>query len=84
MLFSLLKECPDLPSRAVRPDTATEQGSLDFCRKVKMPSLRITVGFLTNDDDWKVINEQSKKLANGIATGLIAWGNIVSPVVYIE
>lgn len=84
MLFSLLKECPALPSRGVKPDTATEQGRLDFCREVKMPSLRITVGFLTNDDDWRLIKESSEELANGIAKGLIAWANILSPVVYIE
>jgi S1-C subfamily serine protease len=85
MLSRLLKQVPALSSLSVtRPDTAAKSEGLDFCRKVVMPSVRMTVGLVTNDEDWKLITEQSQKMAEGIANGLIAWANTLSPVVYVD
>lgn len=85
MLSRLLKQVPALSGlSATRPDTAAKPEGLDFCRKIVMPSVRMTVGLVTNDEDWKLIAEQSQKIAEGIANGLIAWGNTLSPVVYVD
>lgn len=84
ILSRLLKQVPDLCSlSATRPDTTAKPEGLDFCRKIVIPSVRLTVGLVTNDEDWKLITEQSQKMAEGIADGLIAWGNTLSPVVYV-
>jgi len=85
MLSRFLKQVPALSSLSLtKPDTAAKSEGLDFCRKVVMPSVRMTVGLVTNDEDWKLITEQSQKMAEGIANGLIAWANTLSPVVYVD
>lgn len=73
LLLALLRRVPQLPSRGVKPDTATGVGRLEFCRNVTIPSLLMEVGFLTNPDDRFLIQNRRRDLALGIADGLASW-----------
>ncbi|MBZ8179943.1 hormogonium tapered terminus morphoprotein TftA [Oscillatoria salina] len=80
LLVSLLRRVPQLPSRGVKPDTATAVGSLGFCRQVAIPSLLMEVGFLTNPEDRALLRNQRREIAMGIADGLAGWSRDVSGV----
>jgi hypothetical protein len=84
VLQSLLKSIPTLPARGVVPDWSEDPKGegLDFCGKVRMPSLVLYLGFLTNVEDCQIIQNDSKDLAipEGIARGLVEWVSLLSPL----
>lgn len=55
---------------------------VDFCRVVKMPSLVLYLGFLTNPKDCELIGNdaQQQKIADGLVKGLVRWANLLSPL----
>jgi hypothetical protein len=73
LLQSLVKQFPSLMSKGVQPDTATEIGSLAFTRQVNIPSLVLSIGYVTNLDDRTLMVEKSVPLAQGIYKGLLLW-----------
>ncbi|MFE1748676.1 N-acetylmuramoyl-L-alanine amidase [Coleofasciculus sp. H7-2] len=73
LLLALLRRVPQLPSRGVKPDTATGVGRLSFCRDTFIPSLLMEVGYLTNPDDRFLIQNRRRDIALGIADGLASW-----------
>jgi len=77
VLLALLRRVPQLPSRGARPDTDAGTGSLSFTRQLTSPSLQLNVGFLTNPDDRRIIQNQRRDLALGIADGLASWSRAV-------
>lgn len=79
LLLALLRRVPQLPNRSTRPDTATGLGSLSFCRQLVVPSLLMEVAVLSNPDDRFIIQNQRRNVALGIADGLAAWSQSVSP-----
>lgn len=84
LLQSLLSKVPDLPSRGAKPDRDTVTRKLSFCRGIRMPSLVMYVGYLTNQEDQEIITTRSEDMALGITQGLIAWGNSLSPIVNLD
>jgi N-acetylmuramoyl-L-alanine amidase len=84
LLQSLLSKVPDLPSRGAKPDRDTVTRKLPFCRGIRMPSLVMYVGYLTNKEDQEIITTRSEDVALGITQGLIAWGNSLSPIVNLD
>jgi hypothetical protein len=77
LLSALVRRIPQLPSRGAIPDTATGLGRLNFCR-LKIPSLYLNVGFLTNSDDRALIRSHRQDIATGITDGLAAWSHAIS------
>ncbi|MDY6938073.1 MAG: N-acetylmuramoyl-L-alanine amidase [Cyanobacteriota bacterium] len=75
VLEALLAKVPQLQSRGTKPDTETATGRLLFCRGVIPPSVWLEMGFLTNPDDRFLILNRRQDMAEGIAEGLIAWGD---------
>jgi hypothetical protein len=73
VLQSLHQQVPSLVSRGVQPDTAAETGSLAFTRQIKIPSLVLSLGFVTNLEDRALILERSPQFAQGIFKGLLHW-----------
>ncbi|HEY9668504.1 MAG TPA: N-acetylmuramoyl-L-alanine amidase [Coleofasciculaceae cyanobacterium] len=73
VLEELLEAVPKLPSRGVKPDTATGVGRLGFCRKIDVPFLLLELGFITNSEDRFLLQAQRENFARGIADGLQAW-----------
>ena len=73
VLQSVAQQVPFLVSRGVQPDTATETGSLAFTRQIKIPSLVLSLGFVTNLEDRALILERSYEFAQGIFKGLLHW-----------
>lgn len=67
------RRIPEMVSRGAKADTETGVGSLGFCRRVTVPSLLVEIGFLTNIDDLKIIQNRRRELALGLADGLEAW-----------
>ena len=83
ILLSYLRRIPQMPRQGegVKPDTATGVGKLAFCRQIRIPSLLMEVGFLTNPDDRALILNRRQEMALGIADGLEAWSRgLTSPV----
>lgn len=78
MMLALLRRVPQLPSRGVKPDTASGLGSLTFIRNLFCPSLVMEVGFLTNPDDLALIQNRRRDMALGIADGLSSWSRAVA------
>lgn len=78
MMLALLRRVPQLPSRGVRPDTASGLGSLAFTRNLICPSLIMEVGFLTNPSDLALIQTRRRDMALGISDGLASWSRAVS------
>lgn len=70
---SLVEQFPSLVSKGVQPDTATEIGSLAFTRQVNIPSLVLSIGYVTNLNDRTLMVEKSAPLAQGISKGLLRW-----------
>ncbi|MCC3425739.1 MAG: N-acetylmuramoyl-L-alanine amidase [Microcoleus sp. PH2017_29_MFU_D_A] len=75
ILNGYLRRCPQIPNRGARADTEAGVGSLAFCRRVNIPSLLIELGFLTNIDDLRTIQNRRRDVALGLADGLEAWLN---------
>ncbi|MGE5656435.1 MAG: N-acetylmuramoyl-L-alanine amidase [Actinomycetota bacterium] len=73
LLIALLRRIPQLPSRGVKPDSATGLGKLIFCRWVAIPSLVMEIGYLTNPDDRTLIQTRRRDIALGLADGLATW-----------
>ncbi len=78
VLQSVAQQVPFLVSRGVQPDTATETGSLAFTRQIKIPSLVLSLGFVTNLEDRTLILERSPQFAHGIFEGLLHWSRRLS------
>ncbi|WP_414585064.1 trypsin-like peptidase domain-containing protein [Scytonema sp. PCC 10023] len=80
LLQSLSNRISELPNQGARSDFGTEKGKIAFCRDLRIPSLRMRLGFLHNPDDWKIITEKSEVIASVITQGLLAWGDSLSPI----
>lgn len=78
MILALLRRVPQLPSRGVKPDTASGNGTLAFCRQINCPSLQMEVGFLSNPEDLAIIQGRRRDMAIGIADGLSSWSRAVA------
>jgi len=72
LLTAIVRRVPQLPSRGAIADTQTGLGSREFCRSVRIPSLLLEVGFLTNASDRQILQNRRTDLAAGIADGLAA------------
>lgn len=70
LLRSLLLRVPQLANLGAKPDTSTGMGERVFCRQVAIPSLVLTVGYLTNTTDRTLIQTRRGDIATGIAEGL--------------
>ena len=85
ILLNLLKEVPELPTRGVRPDTATGTGRLAFCRQTLPPALLAEIAYLTNEQDLALLTERRRSFALGLrffataSPSLRATGPAVSP-----
>lgn len=80
LLQKLLSRVRELPSLGAKPDRAAETGRLAFCRNILMPSLVMYIGYLTNEQDRKLMSDRTEAMARGIAEGLIAWSESLCPV----
>lgn len=78
LLQSVMKQVPSLIDRGVQPDTATETGSLPFIRQISIPSLVLSVGYISNLTDQSLIKERSHYLIGGIFDGLVLWKQALS------
>jgi hypothetical protein len=78
LLLALVRRLPQLPNRGAKPDTSTGIGRITFCRDLRVPSLLMEVGFLSNPDDRFLIQNRRRDIALGIADGLAAWSRAVS------
>jgi hypothetical protein len=78
LLLYLLRQVPQLPTRGAKPDTQSGLGRLAFCRQVRVPSLLMEVGNLSNPQDRFVIQNQRRELAAGLADGLAAWSRAIA------
>jgi hypothetical protein len=78
ILLALLKEVPELPSRGVRPDTASATGRLAFCRETLCPAMLAEIAYLTNPKDFALLTERRRNFAVGLANGLAAWSRAVT------
>ncbi len=77
VLLALLRRVPELPSRGARPDTEGGTNGLAFCRQLIVPSLQMTLGFLTNPNDRGLLQNRRRDFAIGISDGLVAWSRAV-------
>jgi N-acetylmuramoyl-L-alanine amidase len=68
---------PELPSRGAKPDTEFSTGSAAFCRQIQCPSLLMEVAVLSNPEDLAILQNRRRDLAQGIASGMIAWNAMV-------
>ncbi|MBW4579601.1 MAG: glucosaminidase domain-containing protein [Tildeniella nuda ZEHNDER 1965/U140] len=73
LLQALAQQVPALVSRGVQPDTATASGSLAFTRQISIPSLVLSLGFVTNLKDRDLMFERFNELAHGLFKGLLQW-----------
>jgi len=73
LIVSLLRRFPQLPNSGAKPDTESDLGRLIFCRWVRVPSMLIEIGFLTNPDDRTLIQTRRRDIVLGIADGLATW-----------
>ncbi|WP_013321665.1 hormogonium tapered terminus morphoprotein TftA [Gloeothece verrucosa] len=80
LLLLLLHRLPHLSSLGSQPDTMTLMGQLPFCRQVIIPSLQITLGYLSNPDDKNIIFNEHPKLVQGLVDGLMAWSREVTGI----
>lgn len=78
LLRSVVQQVPSLTSRGALPDTMTETGSLAFTRQIKIPSLVLCLGFISNPSDKALIIERCYNLSRGITSGLILWSRSIS------
>ncbi|MGB7440202.1 MAG: peptidoglycan-binding protein [Coleofasciculaceae cyanobacterium] len=84
LLDALLKQVPEMQfpgrprSRGAKPDSLTGSGKLAFCRELPVPSVKMTLCFLDNQEDLKLLQEKRDKFAQGLADGLIAWSGQTS------
>ncbi|MEP0923145.1 trypsin-like peptidase domain-containing protein [Leptolyngbya sp. ST-U4] len=68
------------PSQGAQPDTAVRR--IAFCADVSMPSLVLYAGYVTNEEDRNLFDDQYlDQLAVGIAHGVVIWANSLSPTV---
>ena len=73
ILTALLRRVPSFPNRGIQSDTETSLGYLQFCRWVKIPSLYVEIGYLTNSQDRILIQRQRRAIAIGLAEGITTW-----------
>ncbi|MGA7933792.1 MAG: N-acetylmuramoyl-L-alanine amidase [Kovacikia sp.] len=78
LLLGLLRRVPQLINRGAKPDTTSETGSLPFCRRLILPSLRMEIGFLTSSEDRFLIQNRQRDMTVGITHGLVAWSDAIS------
>jgi hypothetical protein len=88
ILDKLSAGIPELRSRGALSDSIGSQGELKFCRELYMPSLVLSLGFLENPLDRKVLGVNSdgnfdegnvEKLAKALLKALIAWSDALNP-----
>ncbi|MCD8487584.1 MAG: trypsin-like peptidase domain-containing protein [Desertifilum sp.] len=81
LLEEIANEVPDLPIRGASPDIFTSTRRLGFCQNLYMPALVLYVGYVDNCQDRQILinSETADKLALGIAEGIKAWSNSLSP-----
>ncbi|MEO0825883.1 MAG: N-acetylmuramoyl-L-alanine amidase [Cyanobacteria bacterium J06639_16] len=77
LLLALLRRVPQLPSRGTKPDTSSGLGSLAFCRQLQCPSLLMEVAYLTNPQDWDLLQNRIREFALGIADGTASWSRAI-------
>lgn len=53
---------------------------LPFTRSLGIPSLILRLGFITNPEDRSMVAQYENEIVQGIAKGLLAWGNSINPV----
>jgi hypothetical protein len=70
----LIRRFPRLVEGSCKPDTATELGSLAFCRQIKVPSLLVRVGKLSEFE----LEKASEIFAAALAESLNSWSQQVS------
>jgi hypothetical protein len=63
LLQALAQQVPALVNQGAQPDTATASGSLAFTRQIKVPSLVLRLGFVTNLEDQAMLLQRSYELA---------------------
>ncbi|MBD2200957.1 trypsin-like peptidase domain-containing protein [Calothrix sp. FACHB-1219] len=80
LLQSLTNKISELPSQGARSDSGIGKNGIDFCRNLKMPSLRMRLGFWHDPEDKKIIIEKREEIADVIAKGLLACGDTLSPI----
>lgn len=78
ILLALLRRVPALSSRGVKPDTDSPTGSMAFLRNLSCPSLLMEIGYLSNSTDLRIIQNQRRDVALGIADGLASWSRAVN------
>jgi hypothetical protein len=78
LLQALAEQVPALVNQGAQPDTATASGSLAFTRQIKVPSLVLRLGFVTNLEDQAMLLQRSYELACGLFNGLARWSRSVS------
>ncbi len=76
MVNSLCNQVPELRNHGAKPDTASQHGSLGFCRNIAIPSLLLELCFIDNRQDLDLLHSQRQDFARGIVDGLIAWSRI--------
>jgi hypothetical protein len=90
ILLAFSSRMTDIPNRGAKPDTATGNGSLAFCRRVNIPSLLMEIGYKLDTEDREASQAYRRDMALAIADGLVPWSrdvqvqasssNIISPV----
>jgi len=75
MVRDLVRYVPELAqvNQSIRPDSESGTGKLAFCQQVIVPSLLITLGYLTNPADRQLLQRKRAQFAAGIAFGLSNW-----------
>lgn len=81
LLQAYLRRVPQIPAQGAKPDTTGNRSRLAFCRQVIVPALHMTIGHLSNADDRQLMQSVQADMALGIAEGLAAWSQSVSPSV---
>lgn len=70
LLDALLSSLAQRDRRGTKPDIIEGVGLIPFCRDIVLPSLVMDVGFLTNNSDKLLLQNQRGNFALGIADGL--------------
>ncbi|MBF2047475.1 MAG: glucosaminidase domain-containing protein [Elainella sp. C42_A2020_010] len=78
LLQTLLRRAPQILSQGVKPDTVCSLGYAAFCRQLVIPALVLNIGYMTNPEDYQILQAQRQDVALGIAEGLALWSRSVA------
>lgn len=53
---------------------------LPFCQDIGIPSFELRLGFVTNPADRREVTQHRNAITQGIAKGLLAWGNSINAI----